>query len=90
MLRGAHNGHRVDGARVCEVVGIFHTTDDLESAVEELLALVSTGGAQVPASEAAVAEKLGGHYRPTRRWPTIRGAAHCFCLDAASAMPRAA
>ena len=58
---------RVDGARVCEVVGIFHTTDDLESAVEELLSSgFDRAELSLLASEAAVAEKLGGHYRPTR------------------------
>src|SRR5687768_6349455 len=54
-----------DSARVCEVVGIFHTTDDLESAVEELLSSgFDRAELSLLASEGAVAEKLGGCYRP--------------------------
>ena len=56
---------KVDGGRVCEVVGIFHTTDDLELAVEELLSSgFDRAELSLLASEGAVAEKLGGHYRP--------------------------
>ena len=55
----------VDSARVCEVVGIFHTTDDLESAVEELLnSGFDRAELSLLASEDAVAEKLGGYYSP--------------------------
>ena len=53
-----------DSARVCEVVGIFHTTDDLESAVEELLSSgFDRAEISLLASESSVAEKLGGNYR---------------------------
>lgn len=53
-----------DSARVCEVVGIFHTADDLESAVEELLSSgFDRADLSLLSSEGAVAEKLGGHYR---------------------------
>ena len=55
----------VERARVCEVVGIFHTTGDLESAVEELLSSgFDRAEISLLASEGAVAEKLGGSYRP--------------------------
>ena len=55
----------VESARVCEVVGIFHTTEDLESAVEELLSSgFDRAELSLLASEGAVAEKLGGSYRP--------------------------
>jgi hypothetical protein len=54
----------VESARVCEVVGIFHTKEDLESAVEELLSSgFDRAELSLLASEAAVAEKLGGCYR---------------------------
>lgn len=53
-----------DSAPVCEVVGIFHTTDDLESAVEELLRSgFDRAELSLLASEGAVADKLGGCYR---------------------------
>jgi hypothetical protein len=52
-------------ARVCEVVGVFHTSYDLEAAIDELF---SSGfdRAQISllASEEAVARKLGGRLRP--------------------------
>lgn len=49
----------------CEVVGIFHTPEDLESAVDELLnSGFDRAELSLLASEAAVAEKLGGYFRP--------------------------
>ena len=56
---------KLDSAPLCEVVGIFHSTDDLESAVEELLTSgFDRAELSLLASEGAVAEKLGGYYRP--------------------------
>ena len=55
----------VNGVPVCEVVGIFHTTDDLELAVEELLSSgFDRAELSLLAGEVAVAKKLGGYYRP--------------------------
>jgi hypothetical protein len=52
-------------ARACEVVGVFHTSEDLESAIDELLSSgFDRSELSLLASEEAVAEKLGGHYRP--------------------------
>jgi len=52
-------------ARVCEVVGIFHNPDDLESAIDELLSSgFDRAELSLLASEDAVATKLGGYYRP--------------------------
>lgn len=51
--------------RPCEVVGIFHTPEDLESAIDELLRSgFDRAELSLLASEAAVAEKLGGYFRP--------------------------
>lgn len=51
----------------CEVVGIFHSPDDLEAAVDELL-LSGFDRAELSllASERAVENKLGRHYRAAR------------------------
>jgi hypothetical protein len=50
---------------VCEVVGVFHKAEDLESAIDELLISgFDRAELSLLASEAAVAEKLGGYYRP--------------------------
>ena len=52
-------------ARACEVVGVFHTPEDLESAIDELLRSgFDRAELSLLASENAVAEKLGGYYRP--------------------------
>jgi hypothetical protein len=52
---------------VCEVVGVFHESDDLESAIEELLSSgFDRAELSLLASDAAVANKLGGYYRPVR------------------------
>ena len=49
--------------RACEVVGVFHTADDLESAVDELLSSgFDRAELSLLASENAVASKLGGYY----------------------------
>jgi hypothetical protein len=50
---------------VCEVVGVFHKAEDLESAIDELL-ISGFDRAEISllASEDAVATKLGGYYRP--------------------------
>jgi hypothetical protein len=51
--------------RACEVVGIFHTPEDLESAIDELLSSgFDRAELSLLASEAAVAEKLGAYFRP--------------------------
>lgn len=51
-------------ASVCEVVGIFHKAEDLESAVDELLSSgFDRAELSLLASEDAVATKLGGYYR---------------------------
>lgn len=48
----------------CEVVGVFHTPEDLESAIDELLSSgFDRAELSLLASETAVAEKLGGYYR---------------------------
>ena len=48
---------------VCEVIGVFHTPDDLESAIDELLSSgFDRAELSLLASEAAVAEKLGDYY----------------------------
>jgi len=53
-------------ASVCEVVGVFHKAEDLESAIDELLSSgFDRAELSLLASEAAVAEKLGGYYRTT-------------------------
>ena len=50
---------------VCEVVGVFHTAEDLESAIDELLSSgFDRAELSLLASEDAVATKLGGYYRP--------------------------
>jgi hypothetical protein len=50
---------------VCEVVGVFHKAEDLETAIDELLSSgFDRAELSVLASEAAVAEKLGGFYQP--------------------------
>src|SRR3954466_750318 len=47
-----------------EVVAIFHKAEDLESAIDELLSSgFDRAELSLLASEAAVAEKLGGYYR---------------------------
>ena len=52
-------------ASVCEVVGVFHNADDLESAVDELLSSgFDRAELSLLASENAVTAKLGGYYRP--------------------------
>jgi hypothetical protein len=52
-------------ARACEVVGVFHSPEDLESAIDELLSSgFDRAELSLLASENAVAEKLGGHYPP--------------------------
>jgi hypothetical protein len=49
---------------VCEVIGVFHTPEDLESAIDELLSSgFDRSELSLLASEAAVAEKLGGFYQ---------------------------
>ena len=54
-----------DSVRVCEVVGVFHTADDLEAAVDELLSSgFDRAEISLLASEEAVARKLGGRFRP--------------------------
>ena len=51
---------------VCEVVGVFHNPEDLESAIDELLSSgFDRAEISLLASEDAVATKLGGYYRPT-------------------------
>lgn len=53
-------------ANVCEVVGVFHTTDDLEAAIDELLRSgFDRAEISLLASEEAVARKLGGRFRPS-------------------------
>ena len=50
---------------VCEVVGVFHTAEDLESAIDELLSSgFDRAELSLLASEDAVATKLDGYYRP--------------------------
>ena len=50
---------------VCEVVGVFHEPEDLESAIDELLSSgFDRAELSLLASEDAVATKLGGYYRP--------------------------
>jgi hypothetical protein len=50
---------------VCEVVGVFHKAEDLESAIDELLSSgFDRSELSLLASEAAVATKLGGYYLP--------------------------
>ena len=50
---------------ICEVVGVFHKPEHLESAIEELLSSgFDRAELSLLASEAAVAEKLGGYYQP--------------------------
>ena len=54
-----------DDAPVCEVVGVFHAPDDLESAIDELLSSgFHRAEVSLLASEQAVARKLSHHYRP--------------------------
>lgn len=51
--------------RVCEVVGVFHTSDDLEAAIDDLLRSgFDRAEISLLASEQAVARKLGGRFRP--------------------------
>lgn len=53
-------------APACEVVGVFHTPEGLETAIDELLSSgFDRAELSLLASEAAVAEKLGGYYQPT-------------------------
>lgn len=55
----------IELAPPCEVVGIFHTPEDLESAIDELLSSgFDRAELSLLASEAGVAEKLGGYFRP--------------------------
>jgi hypothetical protein len=50
---------------VCEVVGVFHKAEDLESAIDELLSSgFDRAELSLLASEDAVATKLGGYNRP--------------------------
>jgi hypothetical protein len=50
---------------VCEVVGVFHEPDDLESAIDELLSSgFDRADLSLLANENAVATKLGGYYQP--------------------------
>lgn len=50
---------------VCEVVGVFHSPEDLESAIDELLSSgFDRAELSLLASEDAVAEKLGGCFHP--------------------------
>ena len=50
---------------VCEVVGIFHTFDDLEAAIDELLSSgFDRAEISLLASEETVAQKLGVRFRP--------------------------
>ena len=50
----------------CEVVGVFHTPEDLESAIDELLSSgFDRAELSLLASQAAVAQKLG-YYREAR------------------------
>jgi hypothetical protein len=52
-------------ASVCEVVGVFHNPEDLESAIDELLSSgFDRAELSLLASQDAVATKLGGYYRP--------------------------
>jgi hypothetical protein len=52
-------------ARVCEVVGVFHTSDDLEAAIDELLSSgFDRAEISLLAGEGAVARELGGRFRP--------------------------
>jgi hypothetical protein len=56
---------KADLASVCEVVGVFHKAEHLESAIDELLSSgFDRAELSLLASEAAVAAKLGGYYRP--------------------------
>jgi hypothetical protein len=51
-------------ASVCEVVGVFHKAEDLESAIDELLSSgFDRAELSLLGSEDAVATKLGGYYR---------------------------
>jgi hypothetical protein len=51
--------------RVCELIGVFHTAEDLESAIDELLSSgFDRADLSLLASEVAVIRKLGAHYRP--------------------------
>ena len=53
---------------VCEVVGVFHNPEDLESAIDELLSSgFDRAELSLLASEATVAEKLGGFYQPASK-----------------------
>lgn len=64
---------------VCEVVGVFHTADDLEAAIDDLLASgFDRAELSLLASQEAVAKKLGHHYRPAGEMaddPTVPRAA---------------
>lgn len=52
-------------ARVCEVVGVFHSPEDLETAIDELLSSgFHRAELSLLASEDAVATKLSHRYRP--------------------------
>ena len=52
-------------APVCEVVGVFHTPENLETAIDELLRSgFHRAELSLLASEEAVAKKLSHHYRP--------------------------
>jgi hypothetical protein len=54
----------IETVLACEVVGVFHTAEDLESAIDELLSSgFDRAELSLLASEAAVADKLGGYYR---------------------------
>ena len=55
----------IDEAEPCEVVGIFHRAEDLESTIDELLSSgFDRAELSLLASEQAVERKLGRYYRP--------------------------
>ena len=55
---------------VCEVVGVFHTSNDLEAAVDELLSSgFDRAELSLLASEDAVAEELSGQFRSVAEIP---------------------
>ena len=54
-----------EGVRPCEVVAVFHASEHLENAIDELLSSgFDRAELSLLASADSVAEKLGGHYRP--------------------------
>ena len=55
---------KAETAPVCEVIGVFHTADDLESAIDELLRSgFDRAELSLLANEDAIRKKLGRHYR---------------------------